>query len=281
MSEVNRLRDEARKRRAAATAKAARIRRSTGANVAGTEFDPRRPHGDVSKMNSASLRKYIRELNSFVDRGVQFTAGDRGAPLPRGSWNSFERKQAKLRQMNQENQRVLGQFQAFGTEESVSDVKDRRYKNRGQGGRRGAFNDTDYRPGEITNAKALNELEAHLDKMFSPKFMSQRRSNYRHGVMEAFKIMGELQLMEEFAQLSDFQFDVLWNDPRFAEVVFAKYDAEQARTQGNRKEQAQDRAANEQFELAGDFLKWARTEVPQQRPAAKPEATERIKGFRR
>lgn len=280
MSDINRLRAEAKRRRAAVTAKAARIRRSTGANIAGSEFDPRKPHAAVQRMNSRQLRAYINRLNAFTDRSTQFVALNGGAPAPRKAWESFASKQSAIEQMELSHERDIGRYKAMGSDESVAQARARLHPT-AQGGRRGPLNSTSFEPGDINNLSALNKLDARLKKVMSPGYMQKQLKQGRHNVIEALKQMGELGLIEKLHSLTDYQFDVLWYGSRFAETVFLRYENEKERMEGNQKERAQDRAANEQFELARDFLDWASTEIPKERPAAKPEASQRIKGFRR
>lgn len=280
MSDVNSLRAEAKRRRAAATAKAARVRRTTGANIAGTEYDPRKPHAAVNRMNSVQLRAYINKLNAFTSRGTQFVGLHGGAPVTRQEWNSFAVKQATIESMESAHDADIGRYKAMGSDETVGQARARLHPT-AQGGRRGPLNSTSFSPSDINGASALNRLDARLKKVMSPGYMQAQLKQGRSNVTEAFKQMGELSLIEKLHELSDYQFDVLWYGTRFAEVTFARYESEKERMEGNQKEKAQNRAANEQFELARDFLDWAATEVPKERPKAKPEASQRIRGFRR
>lgn len=276
--EIDRLRAEAKRRRAAATAKVARNRRQ-GVNLAGSEFDPRMSHDAVNSMNSRQLRSYIKKLNAFTDRSNQFTPGYKGAPLSREAFKGFDQRQAQARQRQLEYESSISGFKAMGSDENVGQAKARMLSS-AKGGKRGPFEVNDFNANEITSQSALNKLDRQLAKVFSPKYVREQLRIGRSNVTEAFKQMGELGLIEKLHELSDFQFDVLWNWTRFAETVFAKYESEKARLEGNNKERAQERAVNEQFELARDFLDWAATEVPKDRPQNSRINTQPIRGRR-
>jgi hypothetical protein len=280
MSDVHSLRAEAKRRRAAATAKAARIRRTSGAVIAGTEFDPRKPHAAVNRMNSVQLRAYINKLNTFTSRTTQFVGLHGGEPVPRKEWQGFVGRQNRVAELEEAHSIDIGRYKAMGSDETVGQARARLHPT-AQGGRRGPLNSTSFDPSDINGRSALNKLDARLRKVLSPGYVKAQLKQGRANAIEALKQMGELELIEKVAALSEYQFDVLWYGTRFAEVTFARYEGEKERMEGNQKETAQNRTASEQFEIARDWLDWAATEIPRERPTPKPEATERIRGFRR
>lgn len=280
MSEISRLRAEAKRVRSRVTAKAARIRRNTGAKIAGSEFDPRPELKSINTMNSRQLRASIKRMSGFLDRDVQFVGLHNGVPAPREVWQAYDARQHARRDRAEAHERDIGRYPAMGSDETVGQARARLHGST-TGKTRGPYADVINRPQDITSLSALNKLDKNLKKVLGKNYTRKMLKQGRINAMEALKQMGELELMEMLASLSDYQFDVLWHGTRFAEVTFARYSSEKERLQGNQKERAQERAANEQFEIARDWLDWAATEIPKTRPAGQPEASERIRGFKR
>lgn len=108
MSDLDRMRDELRKKRQAASNKIARVKRNTGANVAGTQFDPRRQPGIEKRYNARQLQAHINELNQFLSRGTQFVGLRGGKPAPKGEWNVYKRREAWQEEARAAHDAVMG-----------------------------------------------------------------------------------------------------------------------------------------------------------------------------
>ena len=89
MSKINDLRADIKRLRNNATKKASRIRTTHGANITGTDFDPRRLPGTEKKYNMRQLLAYKQSLESFLDRKTQFV-GLRSGPVPRSDWLKYK-----------------------------------------------------------------------------------------------------------------------------------------------------------------------------------------------
>lgn len=262
VSEVERLRQEIKRRRSAVTNKIARTKRVNGASVAGSEFDPRRDHNAIKRYNGAQLRRYLGELNSFMSRSNQFVAGDRGAPLPRNMVRELERKVNNFKTAGDKHMESIGDVMVTPIGRTVSEFYSDRTKNR-----RGATVNTPYgatikSATGITSVKALKEIMAQVDKMNSKSFMPDKIAQGRHNLIKALSMMGRDADIAEVNELTDYQFDVLWFGSPFAEIVFTNYDVHQERIAGTRKERWQDKVISDNAILIPEFLEWASNDIP-------------------
>lgn len=273
MTEVERLRQELRKRRSAVTNKIGRIRRETGAEVSGTEFDPRKAVGHEKRLNGRQLKSEIARLNEFMARGNQFVSGVDAQPLPRNRWNVL---QAKIRENNARalaHEDAVSAYPSLNPHETVGQAKDKlfrpTYKQRrrmqGSGGS-GPYNTFDYSSGDINGAAALEVLIKDFSTKLRPDYVKKKVAQGKHNAIEALKKMGDLELIEQVAELSEHQFDVLWHDTRFASVLFLRYGAITAENADTTKDRGRMQVADEQSVLLGDYLNWAATEIPVNKP---------------
>jgi len=266
MSELDDLRAHARKRRAAVTSKIARVRRTTGAEVAGSEFDPRKSGAAVNRLNRVQLKAYISRLDSFNSRGNQFVAGASAAPIPRASWNKFKSAMDRHNAIGDRHDNSIGGYKSMNPDVTVSQAKAMLHPTAQGSVGRGPYKRINYEASDIANAGALKKLSADMDSRNGRDFLSKKLKQGRHNVTEALKIMGEDGYMELVNSLSNHQFDVLWYGTRFAEIAFIKYDMEKSRAAGTKKERWQDKVVDNASELIGEFLNWASTEIPKHAP---------------
>lgn len=264
MSEVERLRNEVKRRRQAVGNKIARTRRVSGANVAGSEFDPRRDPEVIKRYNTPQLRRYLADLNGFMARGNQFAAGDGGAPLPRNMVRAYEAKVDRFRNAGQRHMDQIGKQFITPIGVTVEQFYGDRTKNR-----RLATVNTPYGSAVkgvkgVTSVKALQELMSKIDQMNSNDFMPEKISQGRQNVKKALDMMGRQEDIKTIDELSDYQFDVLWFGSPFAEIVFSNYDIIQERAAGTRKERWQDKVISDNAVLIPEFLEWASNDIPRE-----------------
>ena len=95
------LRAIATARRARVTAKLARLRRVGGVTDSAA-IDPRRALKAEGRLNRRSVEKYIRDMDSFLDRNAQFVADSKGRPIPAKEFKAYKKleEKANLRRIN-------------------------------------------------------------------------------------------------------------------------------------------------------------------------------------
>lgn len=227
MREVDRLRAEVARAQRLAGDKMRRVQKGTGAVVRGTQFDPTRDAAKVARYNSKQLRSYLSQLDSFRDRSVQFVGGAKGAPIPQADWNRFASVQATYNRI------------AAGDLESVANVTLRggqtiaQRENTFLPETHGARGRSANRPlGEIrtdsfqvASDSALAKLEAGLRKRMSASYKREKLGNQRLELAAMMDRVGESALKSRISELSDKQFNALWNYTDFADFISTRYEA--------------------------------------------------------
>jgi hypothetical protein len=265
-SELNRLRAEVVRMRRAVTNKIYRTKKNTGANLAGTNFDPRQPAGAHRNMSAFAAREYLAEMQGIMGRSVQFVAGAKGAPLPRAKAAEFNALQNDVNAISYDHEKAIGSLPTANPDETVAEFRAKGAKTSQGGKGLGPYKHYEFKSSDIASAGALDIMIEDMRKKTSGSYLKSSLDQGRSNAMEALKQMGELSFMERLHGLSDFQFDVLWYGSRFAEITFGRYESEKKRQQANAKEQAEDRAADEQFLAIGDFFNWVEADIPKDRP---------------
>lgn len=248
--EVNRLRAEYKKMRRNVGNKISRIKRVSGAKIAGTEFDPRKPLGHEKRLNATQLRAAINKLSSFQARSNQFAAGIAGTPFPRKSANTYEAKVALRKQraeqfktgMDKVAQDLIDKGQFFvesagnmkGLESTPSQFQAQLHQ-RAEGGLNNPFNDVGSDIKNITSLGALKRLELMIDKQLSPDFFENELHFHQDQMANAMEKMGEYENAEMVRGLSDFQFAMMWYGTSAAEETFLKYGSSMAIEEGRGK----------------------------------------------
>ena len=104
MATLQELRKLVRARHRAATKKISRMNRVVGVEVSGSKDDPRRNLKFVDKYTRAQLNKYLKQLDTFVDRKTQFVPDARRRPIPIAKWKEYKKVEADY------NKKVKAQF---------------------------------------------------------------------------------------------------------------------------------------------------------------------------
>ena len=257
-NELIRLRAEARKRRAAATAKIGRIRRSTGVELNNTNYDPRRSLDAISKYNKTQLRNYINEVNNFTSRTVNFVPGVGGAPLPKSEWVVYKRLESRF------NVRGDSEFEKIAETflpQSGMTIRQRKAtilpdRMRAQGDVTNSFypqivNDST----NIKNRESLAKLINSLEKKLNVKYLPGKIKAARGQLNDMFDVIGNADYKRELANLTDHQFNILWNTD-FATRVSMLYEFMKMRAAGAKGMKIES-MENETNGAIREFINWA------------------------
>lgn len=221
------LRAEVMRSQSLAKTKMRRIRKSTGAVVEGTPFDPTRPADRVAKYNSRQLKSYARELEQFRRRETQFVGGAKGAPIPRAQWNRYQNVQASYnrvagREFTQVESVTLPGGQTVGGREALFLPENRSAGGRASNRPRG---NVSLRADQIASADALPALENRLRSRMTETYYRKTLKRQRFELTELLSRAGMSDLAPEVGKLSDAQFNTLWNYTDFPEFMSARYES--------------------------------------------------------
>lgn len=256
MSDLDRLRAEVKKRRAQVTKKIGRIRREYGANVGGTNFDPRRDPKTVAKYNRNQLNAYLNKLNEFQARGTAFVAGSGGIPIQKSKWLNYKRLENQYNQLGDIHQNkvadifiptagmTIKQRQAMIHPTAVGEVVNAPYSKIS----RSPFN--------ITSAESLDALTADISKKLTKEYLPSKIKEAREQLSEMLDVIGAPDLEEKANSLTDEQFDMLWNYTNFATAISMRYSIEKMRAT-NGKERWHDSVIEDTTDELGELFEWA------------------------
>lgn len=256
MNELERLREMARKRRSAVTAKIGRIRRNTGVDIAGNPDDPRRPANVVKRYNSRQLNKYIAELNAFQSRDVGYVAGAGGVPIPKSKWREYKRLETRYNAAGALHEAkiadiflpqagmTLRQRNAMVHPTAVGEVVNRPYSQ------------VERSASQVPGVKALDRLIKDMIKKTNKSFLPSEIKRSRKQLNDMLKTAGNGEFVKRANKLSNSQFDTLWNYTNFATLVSLSYEMAKLRA-ADAKERWHDSVVEDAASDIGELFDWA------------------------
>lgn len=263
MSELSDVRKQIANARRNAVNKMSRVRRKSGAELAGSSFDPRRKVGIEKRYNLAQAKKYLSELKEFNHRRNQFVSGHDNAPLPRHRVNYLKQRAEAVKDAGKRHEDSISdtvtphgvtpkQAKAMRPDSNLPRM-------RGNATVSGPYKEFDIRVQNITSANALEVFIKDVNKMLSPGYLKRKLNDGRDNILKALDILGEHEWADRVAELNDYQFNSLWfGSPGAIESLFVKYNIETGRNVGeSRKEAYQNRVVENESRDFEEFLSWA------------------------
>lgn len=237
-SELAALRAEVKRRQKAANDKVSRLRRR-GIEVSNTAYDVRRDLGNVNKYNRIQLNSYLNRLNSFVDRKNAFVPGRGGVPIPARVWRENVRETNKVRQTSKAHYKLVKDLKLPGQDARIKDRdKDVRSKRRlamaGEAVAR-PYDTAERMSRMFTSEQSIDKVTKSLKKKNRREYFGETVKRQRGEMTSMLKEIGNHELMERFAALSDFQFYVAFNYTSLATESSRAYAA--ARLMGTEMEE--------------------------------------------
>lgn len=230
------LRTAAKAKQAAAVRKVSRLK-AKGVDIAGSEFDPRKSWNTVKNYNSKQLSAYSKRLDEFNNRYNRFVGTSDRSPV---QLSEFRRYKAVEKAYNAIADNVLGTVGDMlppGSGETINERFSGKLKNRPVG-------DTTNRPFTKHDLSSRNfRTPASMRKMFGalkaklqPDYASKSNDSAMASVNKILDDLGEPDLKKAIGDLTEEQFNVLWNWTGFSELLVEKYISEKERRSGKRKE---------------------------------------------
>jgi hypothetical protein len=254
-SEVERLRAELKKTRQAVTNKINRVKKNTGANVAGSEFDPRRKPGVENSYNARQLQTHLAQLKDFMRRGNQFVALSGGTPVTKGEWGVYKRREQAQAEARQAYQAIQAKID---TPSGYTALQNKQNTIEGPNAIvQGPYRTVDRSPSDVASRSALQKLSNDMLNQLKPDYLEKRIGQGRENLYKALEVMGMDDEMARLTYLSDAQFDAFWFGTNIGEAVFMKYNLEHNNNDGSRKEKWQDKAIADAADDLGDYITWA------------------------
>jgi hypothetical protein len=269
LNEQDRLRKEIAKAHKSVTNKINRTKRQTGANVAGSEFDPRKRVGSENRMRSTSnMREYLANLKGFMSPANQFISGQNGAPLRKGYFlNIYKKNEQAVEAVRNQRDKAMGDLQTptgLNIRQQTTSIPQA-----GGSAVHGPYKSFDRQASDIKSMEALEKLNADMVKRLKPNYLSGQIGKGRDNIETVADYLGQSDILDGYTDddgkyqpgindLSDDEFDKLWFGTNFADRLFLYYELSKERLDGTHKERKQDRIIETQFEGIGGLIRWAK-----------------------
>jgi hypothetical protein len=265
MNEQDRLRQEIAKAHKSVTNKINRTKRQTGANVAGSKFDPRKQAGSENRMRSTSnMREYLANLKGFMSPANQFISGQNGAPLRKGYFNNVYKKLEKsIEAVRQQRDKELGDIQT-PTGLSIRQQK-AAIPEAGGSSVYGPYKKFDRDASAIKDMDALVKLAKDMSNKLSDDYLPSEIDKGRDNIQKVADYLGESDIAGQIDELDDYQFDLLWFGTNYADRLFLYYELVKERQEGTHKERKQDRVIETQFAGIGELIDWSKKQTPKEK----------------
>jgi hypothetical protein len=271
MSELDNLRAEVRRRQQAANAKARRLK-AKGIDVSGTSYDPRRDSSKIGRYTRQQLTNYLGELNAFTSRGNQFTRLANGF-VPTMEWRAYKQpersyNQIGKRQYGKVEDMILPSGQSVGERDaSMRPTNPRVRRAAGEAVRR-IYEPVNLRPEQVDSPEALRKLTAHRLRQISRNYEPEEINRQRKEMKGMVEKIGDDDIRNATASLTDDQFKILWNYGSFATDLSRDYERIQLLATGGAAA-AQDRVHEDARADIIDAVEWAKANVPEKKPSTR------------
>lgn len=207
----------------------------------------------------AELNRYIKDLNKFNNRGVQFVPDAEMKPLPKTLWETFKQVEAKK---NEFVQNFYQQYKDIYIEPSGQTVDQRMaaitplHAHMGQRTTDSPYKQADRSSTSVYGESGLKRLIEHTRKQATKSHERKALKNHRDGVMKMLDAVGNEELQKKLEKLTAKQWAVLWKYTPFAgsiKPVYSHYKDSQA---GN-KSIANSESVQTDLAIAGEYIDWA------------------------
>lgn len=266
MTRIDDLRNEYRRKRANAGSKISRTKQNTGAEIAGSKYDPRRAPGIEKRYNSRQLQTAIRELDAFNHRSNQFigVGSNLSTPIRKTTWNVYKRREAENNRIADQHDANMANLQLPTVDMTVGQRRAQVQQSQGSSVY-GPYQRFNRGPQNFVTEEGLQSASMQMLGNLTQKFFNKKLNQGRENLQRVLELMGEDNMAERIDELSDFQFDVLWHgDPATIDRLFMRYDVEKAKSHGeNPKRMDMDATEGAIDEFVGLF-EWVETGVPRE-----------------
>lgn len=254
--EIEALRAEVRRRHKAATSKVSRLR-SRGVELGDTGYDVRRDLSKIKRYNAPQLKSYLNQLESFVDRKNAFVPGDSGVPLPAAKWREYKRLEKQYNRIGNREFETISDTVPFKPGMSTPRDRRERLSKRALGAAvNSPYQEINRDSRNVTSVNALDKLTSQMRNKTSQTFLPRELSKSRRQLMDMLVEIGNSEYVDAVSDLSDHQFNVLWNYTSFATEISSDYEIMKLRARGEA-ERAHEKIHEDNTHAISDLLQWA------------------------
>jgi hypothetical protein len=226
------LRSEVKKRRAAVTGKIARMRRTMGVDIAGTREDPRRPPSAVKGYNKPQLIKYLGQLEAFQSRDVGYVPGSREA-LPKKEWLEYKKFEKAYNTLGKAFEDKIADIKVPGLGVNIKQRSAMIHPTAQGDVVNRPFVHIDRSSKNIKDRESLKKLTVDMKRKLSKDFIPGEIKKSRKQLNDMLKTIGNSEYGARAKALTDTQFNILWNYTHFATNISLQYEISKLQAAGS------------------------------------------------
>ena len=253
-NDIAALRARVAKAEQSAARKIQRNKREKGVELAGSQFDPRKPSANINSMRSRDLLAYERRLKSFTNRRTQFEAGVRGAPLPRQDWERYKATETKLRAQAEKALEPMKDVKLPGPGDETVGQRAAKIRTKHPTATNQGYLPPERQPKNVKDADSLKKLTASNRKRMTKKFRVDEHERARVEFGKMVEVFKDDSLSKAIDKLTTAQFDMLWNLTKFADAVSLTYH--HIKSKNTAKQQAPQEVIESQLSQAKTLVEW-------------------------
>ena len=265
MSDVGRLRAEARRLHRNATKKISRNNVNRGANIAGSQYDPRRDLSKVDGYNKSQLRSYIAELKQFNARSTQFVPDAQYRPIPATEWKAYKADETALNQYRTDRFNKIADVELPG---GRGTLRERREMTRGVHPHMAdpstsmTPNELDRRSKSVASLSALKKLREGIRERMTPEHEKRQRQANRDSIAGMMEIIDEPEMKLAFDEMTDEQFDFYWSSEDMVHDLAIPYELMKTFYQeGKQLRAGQKKMVSDHMSETWDWIEWIKTNI--------------------
>ena len=207
--------------------KISRLRTKQDVEVAGSQYDPRRPVRNIKRYTQKQLDALIARQTQFVDRSTQFVPDQQRRPIPASEFKPLHIAQVKLREQRQAELTAKRDTPTASGTETIGQRRDKMRSDRKMAGNPSVTDP--YEPKvnsskDIANRKAVKKLLRDAQQKLLPGYEAKEFKRQIGEFSKMVSRIGDADLAAAVKKLSPAQFRTLWNDEGFAAAVSSQYE---------------------------------------------------------
>jgi len=244
--------------------KISRLRKAADVEVAGSEYDPRKPKATVNRLNSRQLDAQIARLSQFNDRSTQFVGDIKRRPIPAAEWHDYKRAEKAHRDHMLDRYNRIKDITLPGQDgrsghETIAQRRDKMRSDRRLAGNPTVNDPFDPPVRDHRNIKDRAALKTLLKDEKAKSKPGWDNKELKRQIGEFDKMIarvGDTKLAAKIAAMGPQKFFVLWNGTGFANAVATEYEQMMLLLRG--KEQPyHEQLVRDAFQDAHRLVDWA------------------------
>lgn len=221
-------------RHRAAGNKVSRLKVEGIVKIAGTKWDTRRDLKKVEKYNTKQLTSYLNKLDDFTSRKTKFMGDANMRPISEKKMAIYKETERAVRikerklynQIKDVRLPQPGTAKSSKASETIAERNHRILPSRPGGKNRTVntpFNTPNRKSRNFKSEKSVEVMTSALRRRLAGDYRSTEVAEQRRIFGQMIDVMGDMKLKAQVAQLSDREFDVMWNHTSMPDDVVDIY----------------------------------------------------------